>query len=189
MQRFSSTSMPDDVISKIFFSCSGDPTPMPSTSLPTVVPSGVPTTSKPSTTPSIAPSYAPAIKTCEHFVLLTDNTCQDPLNRDMMFLMDTSSSISQEEFDTYTDVFANVIEARWTLGARAALIQYTTQPKTELEFGLYSGSEIADAARNMEQLGGGTWLSEVRFIFFFFKIILATMTFDQNKKIIFQTFK
>jgi von Willebrand factor type A domain len=81
---------------------------------------------------------------------------------ELMFTLDGSGSISPPDFDLERLFAKRVLQScLFTAGARAGVIQFSSQGETELRVGLTSeASLVADSLDSMEQLGNSTDIEE-----------------------------
>lgn len=80
---------------------------------------------------------------------------------DLVFILDTSSSVGKENFEKIRQWVANLVES-FDVGAektRVAVVRYSDRPTTEFNLGRYKSLEdVKRAAGNIRYLGGNTKL-------------------------------
>uniref|UniRef100_A0A9J8BVF4 Collagen alpha-1(XVI) chain n=1 Tax=Cyprinus carpio carpio TaxID=630221 RepID=A0A9J8BVF4_CYPCA len=78
---------------------------------------------------------------------------------DLVFILDTSSSVGKENFEKIRQWVANLVES-FDVGAektRVAVVRYSDRPTTEFNLGRYKSLEdVKRAAGNIRYLGGNT---------------------------------
>lgn len=78
---------------------------------------------------------------------------------DLVFILDTSSSVGKENFEKIRQWVANLVES-FDVGAektRVAVVRYSDRPTTEFNLGRYKTlEEVKRAAGNIRYLGGNT---------------------------------
>uniref|UniRef100_A0A8C7IMM9 Collagen type XXII alpha 1 chain n=1 Tax=Oncorhynchus kisutch TaxID=8019 RepID=A0A8C7IMM9_ONCKI len=78
---------------------------------------------------------------------------------DLVFILDTSSSVGKENFEKIRQWVSNLVES-FDVGpdkTRVAVVRYSDRPTTEFNLGRYSTmDEVKRAARNIRYLGGNT---------------------------------
>ncbi|KPP66508.1 hypothetical protein Z043_114982 [Scleropages formosus] len=78
---------------------------------------------------------------------------------DLVFILDTSSSVGKENFEKVRQWVANIAES-FDIGpekTRVAVVRYSDRPTTEFNLGRYKTLEdVKRAARNIKYLGGNT---------------------------------
>uniref|UniRef100_A0A672RGJ6 VWFA domain-containing protein n=1 Tax=Sinocyclocheilus grahami TaxID=75366 RepID=A0A672RGJ6_SINGR len=78
---------------------------------------------------------------------------------DLVFILDTSSSVGKENFEKIRQWVANLVES-FDVGAektRVAVVRYSDRPTTEFNLGRYKTlGEVKRAAGNIRYLGGNT---------------------------------
>ena len=95
-------------------------------------------------------------KYCPSFVVGYE-ACNSSLV-DLLYIMDSSNSITPQEFDDFKEVVARRFEESMPEGARVALMQYSDQILIPLNFDDGStNAEIAKEIRDMQLIGGATY--------------------------------
>uniref|UniRef100_A0A8C4SQ98 VWFA domain-containing protein n=1 Tax=Erpetoichthys calabaricus TaxID=27687 RepID=A0A8C4SQ98_ERPCA len=78
---------------------------------------------------------------------------------DLVFILDTSSSVGKEDFEKVRQWVANLVET-FEIGpekTRVGVVRYSDKPTTEFDLGRYTTVEdVKRAARNIRYLGGNT---------------------------------
>ncbi|KAJ8334228.1 hypothetical protein SKAU_G00398670 [Synaphobranchus kaupii] len=78
---------------------------------------------------------------------------------DLVFILDTSSSVGKDNFEKIRQWVANLVES-FDVGpekTRVAVVRYSDRPTTEFNLGRYKTlEEVKRAARNIRYLGGNT---------------------------------
>ncbi|KAJ7338168.1 hypothetical protein JRQ81_010809, partial [Phrynocephalus forsythii] len=78
---------------------------------------------------------------------------------DLVFLLDTSSSVGKEDFEKVRQWVANLVDT-FEIGpdkTRVGVVRYSDRPTTEFDLGRYqTREEIKEAARNIKYYGGNT---------------------------------
>uniref|UniRef100_A0A3P8ZWY6 VWFA domain-containing protein n=1 Tax=Esox lucius TaxID=8010 RepID=A0A3P8ZWY6_ESOLU len=82
---------------------------------------------------------------------------------DLVFILDTSSSVGKENFEKIRQWVSNLVES-FDVGpdkTRVAVVRYSDRPTTEFNLGRYrTMDEVKRAARNIRYLGGNTMTGE-----------------------------
>uniref|UniRef100_A0A8C8RBE8 VWFA domain-containing protein n=1 Tax=Pelusios castaneus TaxID=367368 RepID=A0A8C8RBE8_9SAUR len=78
---------------------------------------------------------------------------------DLVFILDTSSSVGKEDFEKVRQWVSNLVET-FEIGVdktRVGVVRYSDRPTTEFDLGRYQTREqIKEAARNIKYYGGNT---------------------------------
>ncbi|KAH1177542.1 hypothetical protein KIL84_011244, partial [Mauremys mutica] len=78
---------------------------------------------------------------------------------DLVFILDTSSSVGKEDFEKVRQWVSNLVET-FEIGpdkTRVGVVRYSDRPTTEFDLGRYqTREEIKEAARNIKYYGGNT---------------------------------
>ncbi|EMP38900.1 Collagen alpha-1(XXII) chain [Chelonia mydas] len=78
---------------------------------------------------------------------------------DLVFILDTSSSVGKEDFEKVRQWVSNLVET-FEIGldkTRVGVVRYSDRPATEFDLGRYQTREaIKEAARNIKYYGGNT---------------------------------
>uniref|UniRef100_A0A670Y8I8 VWFA domain-containing protein n=1 Tax=Pseudonaja textilis TaxID=8673 RepID=A0A670Y8I8_PSETE len=78
---------------------------------------------------------------------------------DLIFLLDTSSSVGKEDFEKVRQWIAHLVDT-FEIGpdrTRVGVVQYSDQPTTEFDLGSYgTQQEIKEAAKSIKYYGGNT---------------------------------
>jgi len=141
------------------------PTTSPS-KVPTGTPSGTPTkepttppTDIPSSHPGNAPAYAPVLS-CTNFIV-SRSACDETTFLDALFIVDSSSSIGEEQYEAYKEWLAWSLPRSIPEDSNVALMQYATSQYLEFPFGKYHTREEWQAQMElMEHIGGLTWTKQ-----------------------------
>merc|ERR1719499_2459981 len=137
------------------------PTKQPSKT-PSGTPSNTPTTPGPTGTPSDMPSTDPTnapTPTCENFLIYRNDSCWEYTRlMDIVIIMDSSSSISPENYARMRDTLAEGLPNFLPESANVAFLQYNHGQHLEFSFDdNLSQQEYRQKISEMEQLGGGTY--------------------------------
>ena len=121
--------------------------------MPTTAPSG-----SPSVNPTTRPSGSPTIREdCWHFKL-GECGCPEQLPIDVMFILDASGSIPQEEWNDFTEALALFVESDLPDTARLSVMSYSTQTNVVFPFSEeWTPDTWAEKIRGIDQVGGATW--------------------------------
>uniref|UniRef100_H3A9H4 VWFA domain-containing protein n=1 Tax=Latimeria chalumnae TaxID=7897 RepID=H3A9H4_LATCH len=88
----------------------------------------------------------------------TKQSCKN-VHYDLVFILDTSSSVGKEDFEKVRQWVANLVET-FDIGpekTRVGVVRYSDRPTTEFDLGRYQTlEEIKGAARNIKYYGGNT---------------------------------
>uniref|UniRef100_A0A8D0BKC4 VWFA domain-containing protein n=1 Tax=Salvator merianae TaxID=96440 RepID=A0A8D0BKC4_SALMN len=78
---------------------------------------------------------------------------------DLVFILDTSSSVGKEDFEKVRQWVANLVDT-FEIGpdkTRVGVVRYSDRPTTEFELGRYQArEEVKEAAKNIKYYGGNT---------------------------------
>jgi len=141
------------------------PTTSPSNS-PTPSPTDNPVTSDPTEIPSDAPSYTPSkhpSSSCKPFILGSEYSIPDDIlnaQTDFGLILDSSSSVSDDEFDQIMESFAQLVLDYFTEEKeRAGLMIFSSFYRHEFGIEHRPPSETAELFRNTTRIYGATLTS------------------------------
>jgi len=139
-----------------FYEPSISPTTTPTSKYPTYSPSRTPT-DLPSGTPTIVPSFRPTVN-CEYFSVGA-SPC-DSKALDLIFVVDSSSSIPAQDYETYKEGLSDVLaNTDFPEDTNIGLLQFATAQQLEVQLGQFGNdtNQVIDHISKMEKLGGRTY--------------------------------
>merc|ERR1719335_1921668 len=130
---------------------------MPTVESPTTSPSADPTSEVPSTSPTVMPSKAPT-PDCHDFVL-TPCTLESVDTVDVLWVIDTSTSISDEDYNDLMKTLGTAVGDFFPESSTAQLgvLQFASFPNPRIEISNGSVSEWSFEIMTMDRNGGSTF--------------------------------
>jgi len=134
------------------------PSSPPTTDKPTVSPTRPPTTDEPTVSPSTLPTIHPT-GDCPHFTI-TPCTLETVQNIDILWIIDTSTSVSDQDYESFMEDLANSIRLYYPPDTTAAfgLMQFasTNVYKIPIEDGIVP-ENLALEIEGLTRIGGATY--------------------------------